>query len=165
MKFKDKADFLNTVDLEWNRFLELLKSLDAADREKPGVWGDGWTVKDMMAHIHEWHNMVLLWHKQGQKGPVEMPAPGYKWSETPALNHAIYERYHSTSAAEAEKKMKATHKKLYDLAVSLSEKQLLEPAQFAWCGKNAITTYMAAAIISHYRWGQKKIKDWKKSQK
>ena len=61
--------------------------------------------------------------------------------------------------------MKSTHGKLFKLAEGLSKKELLQPGQFSWCGKNAITTYLAAAIISHYRWGQKKIKDWKKTRK
>ncbi|MCB1138192.1 MAG: ClbS/DfsB family four-helix bundle protein [Leptospiraceae bacterium] len=163
MKFKDKADFLNTSEKEWKQFLSLLEGLTEPELLENGVWGENWNIRDMMAHIHEWHNMVLKWHSEGQKGSVEMPAPGYKWSETPRLNHDIYEEYRSLPHAEAEKRMKATHAKLRKLAESLTEKQLLEPAQFAWCGKNAITTYLAAAIISHYRWGQKKIKDWQKS--
>ncbi|MEQ8352651.1 MAG: ClbS/DfsB family four-helix bundle protein [Leptospiraceae bacterium] len=165
MKFKDKADFLSTVELEWNRFSTLLDELSDEEMMDNTVWGEGWNVRDMMAHIHEWHNMVLIWHRDGQKGSVEMPAPGYKWSETPRLNHDIYEKYRDMSLAEAEKKMKSTHKKLLKLAEGLTETQLLQPAQFAWCGKNAITTYLAGAIISHYRWGQKKLKDWKKKRK
>lgn len=66
---------------------------------------------------------------------------------------------------EIEKKMKQTHGKLIKLAEGLSEKELLDPGQFLWCGKNPITTYLAAAIISHYRWAQKKIKTWQKAQK
>ena len=163
MKFKDKADFLHTSDKEWKQFLSLLEGLDEKELLENGVWGENWNIKDMMAHIHEWHNMVLKWHGEGQKNAVEMPAPGYKWSETPRLNHDIYEAYRSISLADAEKKMKASHGKLRKLAESLSEEQLLKPSQFIWCGKNAITTYLAAAIISHYRWGQKKIKDWKKA--
>lgn len=89
MKFKDKQDFLDTSELEWNGFLNLLKQMDEKQRTLDGVWGENWNAKDLMAHIHEWHNMVLRWHREGQKGTVEMPAPGYKWSETPALNHEI----------------------------------------------------------------------------
>ena len=165
MKFKDKKDFLTTSELEWNRFLDLLKDLDEKQKLDNSVWGEGWNIRDMMAHIHEWHNMVLRWHKEGAKGTVEMPAPGYKWSETPKLNHDIFERYRNMDLKEAEKKMKSTHGKLFKLAEGLSKKELLQPGQFSWCGKNAITTYLAAALISHYRWGQKKIKDWKKTRK
>lgn len=164
MRFKNKADFVETSGAEWERFMDLVSELSPADLIKPGVWGKGWNVKDMLAHIHEWHLMVLSWHKEGQKGPISIPAPGYRWSETPRLNEAIYQKYKGLSAAEAVKKVKASHAKTMKLIGSLSERQLLEPGQFEWCGKNAISTYLAGAAISHYRWGQKKLKKWAKNR-
>ena len=108
MKFKDKADFLNTSEKEWKQFLSLLEGLTEPELLENGVWGENWNIRDMMAHIHEWHNMVLKWHSEGQKGSVEMPAPGYKWSETPRLNHDIYEEYRSLPHAEAATETDAT---------------------------------------------------------
>jgi hypothetical protein len=64
------------------------------------VWGDGWTLGDLVAHLAEWQQMFLRWYADGLRG-VEpaMPAPGFKWNETPRLNRAIREKRRSRPLA------------------------------------------------------------------
>ena len=163
MRFKDKHDFISTVEAEYARFNGLVAQLCDANSTMKGLWGKGWSAKDMLAHIHEWHLMMLGWHKQGLKtGKAYMPAKGYKWSETPELNESIYEKNKDIPLTDAKKKLRASHNRVMKLVESLTEKELLNAGAFEWCGKNPITTYLAGAVISHYRWGQKKLKPFLK---
>ena len=44
--------------------------------------------------------MFLGWYEDGLRGIApQMPAPGYKWRETPKLNRAIWEKHRSRSQA------------------------------------------------------------------
>jgi hypothetical protein len=51
-------------------------------------------LRDVLGHLHHWHLMLLDWYAVGMSGKkAAMPAEGYKWSETPALNRWIWEQY------------------------------------------------------------------------
>ncbi len=65
-----------------------------------GVWGDGWTLCDLVAHLAEWQHMFLAWYDAGLRGVTpQLPAPSYKWSQTPQLKRAIWEKHRSRSQA------------------------------------------------------------------
>jgi len=56
---------------------------------EPGVVGE-WSVKEVLAHLVEWEQMVVGWYRVGHGGEVpELPAPGYKWNQTPPLNQML----------------------------------------------------------------------------
>jgi hypothetical protein len=61
--------------------------------EEPGIVGE-WSVKDVLAHLYEWEQMVLRWLAAGKRGETpEVPAEGYKWNQLPALNEEIWLKY------------------------------------------------------------------------
>ncbi len=86
MKYASKQEFIDRIEREHARFVDLA---DAAPQElltESGAWGQDWTIKDLFAHLTEWEHMFLTWYRQGQEGiDPDMPAPGYKWNETPRL--------------------------------------------------------------------------------
>lgn len=51
-------------------------------------------VRDVIAHLYHWHILFLGWYEAGMRGetPV-MPAAGYGWKDTPALNLMINIKY------------------------------------------------------------------------
>ena len=49
-----------------------------------------WSIKDVLAHIWEWEQMCLSWHKAGARGKtIAIPAEGFNWAQLPALNQQI----------------------------------------------------------------------------
>jgi hypothetical protein len=51
-------------------------------------------VKDLLAHLHGWHLPHFDWQRRSRAGePVALPAPGYRWNETPRLNAELWHRY------------------------------------------------------------------------
>lgn len=68
MKYTSKTAFVERMHAEHARFLSLAASIPRARYDEPGVWGEGWTVKDLFAHLTEWEQMLLAWYNAGLAG-------------------------------------------------------------------------------------------------
>jgi hypothetical protein len=125
------------------------------------VWGDGWTLGDLVAHLAEWQQMFLRWYADGLRG-VEpaMPAPGFKWNETPRLNRAIREKHRSRPLATVRAEFDAGYGEIIRVVEGLPPRALLQPGRFEWTGKHALSTYLGPNTASHYRFAIKVIDRW-----
>ena len=93
MKFESKRALVIAIETEHETFLDVASQIPLKRYTEPGVWGDDWTVKDLFIHLTEWEQLFLGWYRAGVAGEVvEIPAPGYKWNETPRLNRDIQRR-------------------------------------------------------------------------
>ena len=69
MRFQSKKAFIDDAQAKYQTLKALLADLTEAQLTRPGVCGKGkWSVKDMLAHLHEWHRMALSWYKIGLTG-------------------------------------------------------------------------------------------------
>jgi hypothetical protein len=161
MRYRSKREFLDDITAERDALLELVYEIPESRRTEPGVWGDAWTVCDLLAHLAEWHRMFLRWFREGsQGGRPEMPAPGFRWNETPRLNRAIWAEHRERPFSDVEADFLSTHQQIFDILTGLSERELLEPGRFQWTGKNPLSTYAGANTASHYRFGRKVLRRW-----
>ncbi len=120
------------------------------------------TGKDVLAHLYEWHCMLLRWYKDGQTSQPDIPAKGYNWRMTPDLNLAIYEKHREEPLRTIVRKVKLSHSRVMKLVETLSEEEFVEPNQFLWTGKLPLCSFVAPNTVSHYRWAQKKIRELSK---
>ena len=161
MKHSSKEELLACIEREHSALLALLRAVPRPRCKEPGVWGDEWTVHDLVTHLTEWQQMLRRWFEEGRDGlRPEVPAPGFKWNETPALNRAIQRRYADQPVGTALKKFAASCDTLHALARELTPFELLEPGHFAWTGKLPLMTYFAANTCSHYHFASKVLKRW-----
>ncbi len=131
----------------------------------PGALGD-WSVKDVLAHLLEWQQMTLGWHNAGLRGETPViPAPGYKWSEIPRLNQAIYEKHQSAPLEEIIEQFRASHRQVMALIESLSEEQLFTRGYYAWTKTSTLGTYFVSNTSSHYRWARTEMRKQLKKRK
>jgi hypothetical protein len=73
--FMNKTELIEWLQSEQQQWLALLKQIDQADMEIPGVDGD-WSVKDVVAHLTTWHRDHVLYLDAAVKG---VPAPDPPW--------------------------------------------------------------------------------------
>jgi hypothetical protein len=164
VRYQSKKDLLADIRTTHRVLCDRLGGIPVARWREAGVWGDGWTVADLVAHLAEWQDMFLRWHTEGLRGgKPELPAPGYKWSETPKLNRAIWKKHRSRRAAPVRADFDAGHRRIVALAEDLSPKQLLESGHFAWTGKHPLATYLGPNTASHYRFAVKVLGRWLKN--
>ncbi len=163
MRYASKHAFVRTIREEHDALCAQLDRIPKSRHREPGVWGDGWSVSDLIAHLAEWQTMCLRWYEEGRRGAIPgMPAPGYKWSETPRLNHDIWAKHRLRSPAAIRAEFEEGYRRILGIVGRLSAEELLEPGQFAWTGNCPLTTYLGANSASHYRFANKVLKRWLK---
>jgi len=165
MKFTSKSELIDKIEKEHQILLGLANSIPRPRYREEGVWGDDWTIQDLFAHLTEWEQMFLSWYREGREGgKPALPAPGYKWNQTPELNRAIWRKHRRKSLRKVLGEFDASYDEILSLVRKLSSAELRTPGHFAWTGKHALTTYLAPNTCSHYRTATKILKRWLKTQ-
>lgn len=161
----NKKQLLEDMEVEGKALEQLLSGLSPEQMIQPGIVGE-WSVKDVLAHLLEWQNMVLKWHTAGLQGKViPIPAEGLNWAQIPLLNQRIYEAYCGTPLADIQKQLKATHKKMLNTIQGLSDEELFTRGHYAWTKNNTLGTYFVSCTSSHYNWARTNIKKGLKAGK
>lgn len=165
MRFGSRHELINKIEKEHAAFLELTKTVPRKRYCEADVWGDGWNLKDLFAHLTEWEQMSLVWYREGRNGgSPAVPAEGFKWNQTPALNRAVQQKHRRTSTKEIITDFNASYSEILCVARQISTKELFTPGYFAWTGKALLSTYLAANTCSHYRTATKYLKRWLRRQ-
>ncbi len=135
-----------------------LSRLSPAQMIEPGMLGE-WSVKDVLAHLYEWEQMVLGWLAVTERGEIPVvPAEGYKWSQLPALNEEIRQKHSDRPLDEILALFRDSYNQVMKTIESLSEETLFTPGLYPWTNKNALGAYFVSATSSHYRWAHKEMK-------
>jgi hypothetical protein len=166
MRYSSKPDLIQDIEAQFSSLQQSLAAIPRERYDETGVWGDDWTINDLIAHLTAWHGLFLGWYHAGIRGDdPELPAPGYRWNETPKLNRAIWVEHRGRATDDLWKALDGSHREVLDLARELSPEDLLDPGRFAWTRTNALVTYLGANTASHYRFAQKVLKRWVRKQK
>ena len=165
MRVTSKAQLLASIEEEHSIFNQLIKAVPPKQRTAPNVWGDGWTVKDLVLHMTAWEQLFLTWYRTGLRGePVATPAEGYTWKETSRLNRDLQKRLARTSWKQAIKDFHLSYTEIHTTAKQINEAELLERRRHTWTGSTSVGAYLAANTASHYKTGTKILRRWQRSQ-
>ena len=153
-----KTELLAAIEKERGALEKVLAPLTPEQMVDPGVVGE-WSVKDVLAHLVEWEQMALGWYRAGLRGEVPaMPAPGFKWNQTPALNQMIYEKHRDRALEDVLQQSDSSFREIHGVIQALSNEELFTPGQHAWTKKLTLGAYMTSATSSHYLWAWREIR-------
>lgn len=153
-----KQALLAAIDKERGALEKYIVTLSAEQMTETDIVGS-WSAKDVLAHVAEWEHMCVGWYEAGLRGETAaMPAPGFKWNQTPLLNHQIYKKYRDWPLEEVMARFQATHRHILEVITSISNEKMFTPGHFAWTKKNTLGTYMVSATSSHYVWAKREIR-------
>lgn len=154
----DKTQLLDASSKEHQKLETFLSGLTPVQMTTPPAPG-AWSVKDVLAHLYEWQRMFFTWYETGLRGGTpEVPAPGYKWNQLPAINQAIYERYRDMPLDEVLARFRAAHQKTVQLIGSLTEADLTTPGLYQWMNNNTLMAYFNSTTAAHFVWALKECK-------
>jgi len=161
---KNKSELLELSRSNYEKMLEMITGVSEDILLAPGACED-WRIKDILAHLHAWHVMYLRWYAEGMAGEKpEMPAPGYTWASTPALNAEIYESHKEIPIGEVLALLDDTHNQVMTIIEGHSDEELFTKKKYAWTGTTSIGSYTVSAMSSHYDWAIKHIKKFLKTK-
>jgi len=149
-----KAELLAACTKERGALEEFLATLTPDDMNLPGVLGE-WSVKDVLAHLIEWEQMVLRWFAAGERGESPaVPGDGFKWSQLPALNERIRAAWMPRPLADVRERFASSYAETVATIERLSDADLLTPGRWPWLRTNTLASYFGSCTASHYRWAR-----------
>ena len=159
-KPKSKKELTELSQKNYKFLMDLVASYPKEELNKEFPQGTlNRNIKDVLAHLHQWHLMFLNWYDVGMKGEKpDMPAKGYTWQTMPALNRKIWEDYQTTSLKDASKLLNASYKKVQSIMTNHTDKELFEMEKYKWTGSTSLGVYLISNTSSHYNWAIKLIK-------
>lgn len=161
----DKTELLTAAADEFDQLWAAVDLVAVEDRERPGAC-EAWSAKDLLAHLHAWHEMMLGWERTGSAGDMpEIPGPGYTWAEIPALNQAIFERTRDDRWDDVVARLTSSHGLVMAVIDAYDDDDLFAKRRYRWTGSTSVGAYLVSASSSHYAWASKLIRKWAKQQK
>jgi len=165
---KNKDELLELSNSNFKKMFELIESFDEEeivngripfeDRDK--------NIRDILAHLHQWHLMMLDWHKVGMSGEKpDIPAKGYTFRTIASLNQEIWEKYQTTEYDEILKMLKKSFLEVQKLINQHTNDELFEKKKYKWTGTTSLASYLISDTSSHYDWAMKKLRKYKKALK
>lgn len=161
---KTKTELLHLSEQNYLRLLDFIDSF--SEEEQNAAFPAGTmnrNIRDVLAHLHQWHLMLMEWYEVGMKGEKpDMPAKGYTWKMTPALNRKIWEDYHQTPLSEVRQLFEKSYQDVRRIILRHSNEELFEKKRYKWTGSTSMGSYLVSSTSSHYDWAYKLIKKAKK---
>lgn len=152
---KTKGELLAQATERYQALMEVVETLPTEELLAPGTIGE-WSIKDVLAHIWTWQQMMFAWYEAGTEGYVpKTPSEDYTWRQTPELNQVIYEENKHRPLGEVLLLLASSHEKMVLLIETLSERELFDKGVYAWTKSAMLGSYFTSATSSHYEWARK----------
>ena len=129
-------------------------------------WKRDKNLRDVFAHLYEWHQLLLSWVKANVSGVEQsfLPKP-YTWTNFQQMNIGFFEKHQNTSYSAVRVMLEGSHKQVMELIASFNDTELFEKKYFKWTGTTSLGQYCVSATASHYDWAMKKLKAYHKALK
>lgn len=144
-----KDELLRRIELERAALEAALEGLSEAEMLRPVLDG-GWSVKDVLAHIVAWEQLMIGWVEASLRGErPERPVTSDNWVDQ--LNARFYEENRERPLADVLDEFHRSGAEARQTAESLSEEELFDPERFPWREGSALFTMVAANTCWHYQ--------------
>lgn len=157
---KSKIELIELSQNNYEKLVKLVHSYSQKDLTKEFPKGMlNRNIRDVLAHLHHWHLLMLEWYKIGMKGEKpDMPAKGYTWKTLPALNKEIWSKSQDLDFVTAKELLDTSYNDIQELIRKHSDEELFEKKKYKWTGTTSLGAYLISSTSSHYDWATKLIK-------
>lgn len=155
-----RDELLDRASVEYDLLHRMVDGLDPARREAEFPFEDrDRRVRDVIGHLRAWQEMMLGWYEEGMAGgrPV-MPAPGYTWSTTAALNEEIWRSMQDSSLESERSRLAATQTRIMAVVEAHTDVELFTKRYYPWTGSTSLGAYLVSATSSHFTWARTKLR-------
>lgn len=169
-----KTDLIEAATENYQKLLTMIDSMtetekqteyDFSNDEKKteAHWKRDKNLRDVIIHLHEWHNLMLEWLENNTSGKFKpFLMEGYNWKTYGDMNVVFWKRNQSTPLDLAIKQFKGSHEKIMDKIEEMTGEDLFQKNAYDWVGGSTIGSYFVSVTSSHYDWAMKKMKAHRK---
>lgn len=169
-----KNDLIAAAELNYDKLLELIESMTESElntefdfsadpKKKEAHWRRDKNLRDILIHLHEWHNLMLQWlanNKAGNRKPFLME--GYNWKTYGEMNVIFWKRNQTVSLEDSLEQFQESHKKIMSEIEKMTNDELFQKNVYDWVGGSTLGSYFISVTSSHYDWAMKKMKAHRK---
>ena len=132
-------------------------------KRKEAHWKRDKNLRDILAHLYEWHQLLLNWVYANQNGENKsfILSP-YNWKTYGRMNEEFWEKHQATSLEDAKKMFQKSHAEIMELAETFSNEELFSKGVYKWVGGSTLGSYFVSTTASHFDWAMKELKAHKK---
>ncbi|MDR0928493.1 MAG: ClbS/DfsB family four-helix bundle protein [Oscillospiraceae bacterium] len=169
-----KTELLAAATDGWDKLWKLIDSMpggaeavafDFGDEPKfkEAHWKRDHNLRDVLIHLHEWHNLLLNWVASNQSGTrTPFLPPPYTWKTYGEMNVGFWEKHRATPYEQAVARLKESHAKVMALIAAQSPEELFIKGSLPWTGSTTLGAYCISATSGHYDWAMKKLRLYRK---
>lgn len=164
-----KADLLTESNKQFEKIWTLIDTMTdevqntnfnfGSDPGKEAHWKRDKNIRDVLAHLYEWHLLLIKWVEANTNGEAKpfLPEP-YNWKTYGDMNVMFWERHQSTPYSDIKKMLTDSHNRVTELIEGFSDDELFTKKHFPWTGTSSFGSYCISVTSSHYDWAMSKIK-------
>lgn len=160
-----KARLLEKLNDEHQALLQLIDLLTTEQLQAP-VLPDGWSVKDVLAHLSAWDKRGTRWIQQAAQGQIpQIPEPGCTWADTDRLNAATFQANQSRSFTHVKQVYDRSFQGLVSVIEQLPAETVHKRIQLAPNGRTYPLFNLIMWRYLHIRGHSQPIRAWLRSRK
>jgi hypothetical protein len=153
-----KENLIQTLESAQEDLQNLLDEMETEKLNEVGVV-EGWSVKDILAHIAFWEQRVTAWAAALSQGTrPEPPFWSGDWSEE-RINQAIYEQNRDRPLRDVLDQWQAVHKGVLQAVQAMSDQELFE-RKVEWLGNASFAEALPGNTYEHFRHHEQDIRAW-----
>jgi hypothetical protein len=159
-----KAELIVAATEQYGKLMSLIGGdfsfhPDIAAKGTEAHWRRDKTLRDVLVHLHEWHELFLNWAVPNSNGANKpfLPEP-YTWKTYGDMNMEFWEKHQNTPYEKSVEMLGASHKNVLSLIEIFSDEELFTKKYYPWTGTSSLGSYCVSVTSSHYEWAMKKIK-------
>lgn len=145
-----KAALLALIGQERAAWEDLLGAVADARLTQPD-FADGWTFKDVAAHLTAWRQRAVVRLQAVQRGEKPAPPP---WAGVPAeddpVNSWIYQTNRDRPAADVLRESRESLAQLEAAVAALPEADLFARRRFPWMGDTTLAESIMGNSCDHF---------------
>ena len=161
-----KGHILAALCDEFDRWKELLASLNEETILKPS-FDDGWSVKDVVAHLWAWQQISIArmeagWNDREPELPPWIVESIEDWEEDAnRVNALTFDKYHQKPWSQIHRSWKEGFLRFLELGEKISERDLLDGDKYLWL-KGYSLAFILIASYDHHHEHLEKLHNWLK---
>jgi hypothetical protein len=163
---KDKKELTEAIADNYKKLANELATIPIDLTETKNLEGHAkgtmMSIKDLVAYLVGWGQLVLKWHDQKSKGlEVDFPETGFKWNELGQLAQKFYQDYEKEDFAALTTQLEQTTQEILKLIESKTNQELYETP---WYDKWTLGKMIQLNTSSPFKNAKDSVRKWKKEK-
>lgn len=155
------AELIEKINFE-KKAIEMILSKYTEDEIKNCKVCEDISIKDIVAHITEWNDLVLQCYEIGKSGEVPSELLEKLYENKENKTHTIFNRYKQYDYDYIIENFDKYHERVLNMINTISEENLNKTGLFPWMKDWTLADWIIGNVVNHYRDGRKIIEDWEK---